>query len=45
MFPTDRQSGRDNDQRSSFVFKNVTTDVIDNKDTLYIINPIDKMNN
>ena len=33
------------DWRSSFVFKNVTIAVIDNKGTLYIIKPIDKMHN
>ena len=38
----DRQSGRDNDRRSSFVFTNVTIAVVDNKDTLYIIKQIDK---
>ena len=41
----DGQSGRDDDWRSSFVFKNVTIAVIDNKGTLYIIKPVDKMHN
>ena len=34
----DRQLGRDNDGQS-FVFKNVTIAVIDNKDKIYIIKP------
>ena len=38
----DRQSGRDNDRRSSFVFKNVTIAVVDNTDTIFTIKPIDK---
>ena len=41
----DRRSDRDDDWRSSFVYKNVTIAVIDNKNTLYIIKVIDKMHN
>ena len=38
----DWQSGRGNDRQSSFVFKNVTLAVVDDKDTLYIIKSIYK---
>ena len=41
----DRQSGRDKDRQSSFVFKNVTIADINYKDTFYMIEPIDKMHN
>ena len=38
----DWQFGRDNEQQSTFMFQNVTNSVADNKDTLYVIKPIDK---
>ena len=38
----DWQSGRDNERRSSFIFKNVTIAVVDNINTLNIIKPIHK---